>query len=126
MFGNSEWLTRGTKTWQDKVYSVAKDFLDDIPERTGPVEYEGPLDEKISKFGFTDVEKLSIRTKRRWNVDEIVGYLFSLSYCSPEMLGDQKDKFEKDIRKCLNNIDEEFVQEDIETVISARRPPHSE
>ncbi|ELZ88516.1 type 11 methyltransferase [Haloferax elongans ATCC BAA-1513] len=123
IFGNREWFTRGTKNWQREVYSVTTDYLSNLPDRTGPVEYDDPWHKKIAKFGFRDVEELSIYLNREWTVDEIVGYLFSLSYCSPEKVGDQREELEKSVRNRLANLDQDsFVQEDIVTIISGCRP----
>jgi hypothetical protein len=119
LIGNSEWVRRGTQTWQDEIYRIITDYLDDVPNRTGPVTYDDPWDDKIYDFGFENVESLEIHVTRSWTADEIIGYLFSLSFCSPKMLGEQKSEFEADIREYLAEQNKTtFRQHDIETVIS--------
>jgi hypothetical protein len=87
--------------------------------RTGPVDW----DDKIDEFGFESVESLEIRVQRSWTPDEIVGYLLSLSYCSPKASGDQQAEFEAAVRDSLAERDESrFVQNDVETVISGVNP----
>lgn len=123
LIGNSEWLRRGTQSWQDGIYRIVLDYLDDVPDRTGPVEYDDPWDDKIDDFGFEDIESLEIRVNRSWTPDEIIGYLFSLSFCSPKILGDQQDSFETEVRDYLADQDEStFIQKDTETVISGVKP----
>ncbi|EMA39581.1 class I SAM-dependent methyltransferase [Halococcus hamelinensis] len=40
---NREWITRGTKEWQDAVYALVGEYLADLPERTGPDRVRRPL-----------------------------------------------------------------------------------
>lgn len=101
-----EWFTRGTQAWQDAVYDVAQGYVDDLPERTGPVEsYPNPWDKLISEFGFVDVETDHLEIEREWTVEQIVGYCLSLSFCSPETVG-ETDTFEADVRKRLAQFDQ--------------------
>jgi|APHM01.1.fsa_nt_gi Methyltransferase domain. len=78
LIGNSEWVRRGTQTWQDEIYRIITDYLYDVPNRTGSVTYDDPWDDKIYDFGFENVESLEIHVTRSWTADEIIGYLFSL------------------------------------------------
>ncbi|NEU58351.1 class I SAM-dependent methyltransferase [Halorussus sp. MSC15.2] len=99
---DTEWLTRGVEDWEAAAYDVADEYLDDLPERTGPVEeYDDPWDELLEARGFADVEVRTLRVEREWTIDEAVGYVFSLSFCSPERFGDEKDAFEADLRERL-------------------------
>jgi len=40
-----------------------------------------------------------------WTIEQIIGTLYSSSFCSPPLLGDRKDAFEKDLRRSLLNLD---------------------
>ncbi|MFB6220280.1 MAG: class I SAM-dependent methyltransferase [Halolamina sp.] len=101
IFGDTEWVARGTADWQDEVYGVLTEFLDDPPERTGPVEYDDPWDEKLATHGFGDAEKVEFETERAWDADGVVGYLLSLSFCSPAVLGEERAAFEEAVRERL-------------------------
>jgi ubiquinone/menaquinone biosynthesis C-methylase UbiE len=102
---DTEWLTKGTEEWQAAVYDLASEYLDDLPERTGPVaEYDDPWDELLEDHGFTDVEVREFESEREWTVDGVVGYVFSLSFSSPEQFGDEKEAFESDLRERLNEL----------------------
>jgi SAM-dependent methyltransferase len=104
-----EWLTKGTADWQVAVYEVATRYLDDLPERVEPetVTYDDPWDEKLRTFGFGDVETLTFAVDREWAVDAVVGYVFSLSFCSPARFGDDAAAFEADLRGRLARFDRE-------------------
>lgn len=121
LVGDDEWFTRGTKEWQDEVYALADEYIEELPERTGPIEYDDPWDELIADFGFTDVAVTTFEFEREWRVDSIIGYLFSLSYCSPDTVGERKNSFEDDLRALLNERDEAaFVQDAEVQIISGR------
>ena len=124
ILNDDEWLTRGEQEWQDDVYEVASEYVDDLPDRVpeDDVEYDDPWDELIAEFGFTDVATETFESEREWTVEGVVGYVFSLSFCSPETLGDDKWAFEEDLRARLNEREEDaFVQNVEETVISSKK-----
>ncbi len=121
---DGEWLTHGTEDhWQAGVHALAAEYLDDIPERTGPVaEYDDPWDELLEAHGFTDVETVTFPYEREWDPDSVVGYVFSLSFCSPARFGDDRDAFETALRAYLRDHEAEtFVQHGAVEVISGRR-----
>lgn len=119
-----EWLVRGETDWQAAVYDVASEYIDDLPEReTGDVEYEDPWDELLETKGFDAVETKTFAIDRDWHVDEILGYVFSLSYCSPQTFGDDMADFDADVRERLAGLgDEPFRQAEEVEVIAGREP----
>jgi SAM-dependent methyltransferase len=122
ILNDAEWFTRGEREWQKAVYATGSEYLDDLPPRTGPVDHDDdPWDKKIEAFGFDDVEVATFETEREWDVDSIVGYVFSLSYCSPEAFDEDRDAFETDLRARLNDADRETFLQRAETEIIAGR-----
>lgn len=118
ILGDSEWFTRGTEDWQEPVYELAGEYLEDLPARTGPVEeYDDPYDELLERFGFTDVAVATFERERRWTVDEVVGYVFFLSFCSPERFGTERNSFEAELRDRLAALDREAFVETAEVRI---------
>lgn len=101
LLGDTEWVARGTAPWQVDVYDVLTEFLDDLPERTGPVTYDDPWDEKLAAHGFTETGTVEFERTRRWDADGVVGYLLSLSFCSPAVLGEDSEAFEQSVRERL-------------------------
>ena len=109
---DTNWFTVGREPWQDAVYDLVGEYLDGLPERLHPeaIEYDDPWDELLADHGF-DVTTATFDRRREWSVDEIVDYVFSLSYCSPERFGDDAPAFERDLRALLAGRDEEqFLQ----------------
>jgi len=124
IFGDTEWLTAGERAWQDEVYECAAEYLDDLPDRTGPRSepYENPYDELLADHGFGDVETATFERTREWTADAVVGYVFSLSFCSPATFGDEKCDFESELRERLDELGGPFEQADEVRVISGRKP----
>ena len=108
---DGEWLTKGAEDWQDAVYAVADEYVDDLPERTGPVEYDRTWADHLRDAGFDDVRVESVAERRELDAGAVVGYVLSLSFCSPEELGDGLDAFESDLRERLATIDGPFAYE---------------
>ena len=50
--------------------------------------------------GFT-VESRDYPTDHSWTIDQIVGYLYSTSFAGPQVLGDRREPFERDLRQAL-------------------------
>ena len=50
---------------------------------------------------FAGMEVIHLACRRTWNVEQILGYLYSTSSTSLPVLGEKKDAFEADIRECL-------------------------
>lgn len=119
LVGDAEWLTRGTKAWQDAVYEVVASYLDDPPERTGPVEYDEPYDELLRRHGFTDVATFTVESERQWQPDGVIGYLFSLSFCTPCQFDDPA-AFEAAVRERLAAFDPPLIENATVTVVSGR------
>lgn len=122
ILNDPEWLTKGTADWQEEVYAVASDYRDDLPERTGPVEYDDPWDELLADHDYRDVAVDTFPFEREWTVDGVVGYVFSLSFCAPATFGDDHEAFEAVLREQLGEGKGPFVQRGEVTVISGTVP----
>jgi SAM-dependent methyltransferase len=124
LLGDTEWLTRGERAWQDTVYDTVTDYLDDVPERTGPrtEPYETPYDELLADHGFVEVTEATFERTREWTVEEVVGYAFSLSFCSPATFGVERAAFEADLRERLRARGGPFEDDDEVRVVSGRAP----
>lgn len=125
IFNDTGWLTRGTADWQDAVYAVLDDYLDDPPERTGPVEYDDPWHELLADHGFVDTGEDRFPVERDWTPDAVVGYLLTLSFCSPAILGDRQADFERDVRQALAEFDRETFRETGEVRVTRGRVPRT-
>ena len=64
-----------------------------------------PFEEVLADGGFTRVTTRAWPVVHVWSLDEVVGYLYSTSYCSPALFGDRLAAFEADLRRELLTIE---------------------
>ncbi|HYI16724.1 MAG TPA: hypothetical protein VEX37_15100, partial [Thermomicrobiales bacterium] len=63
---------------------------------------EGSL---FARSPFSRFEMQRIAYTRQLDIDGVVGYLYSMSFASPPVLGDRRAGFERDLRETLAAID---------------------
>lgn len=72
-----------------------------------------PFPELLADAGFSGVESGEYRYIHRWELEQMIGYLYSTSYCRPDLLGEDRPAFEADLRRSLLALNAEgwFDQE---------------
>lgn len=63
-----------------------------------------PFEVILSEAGFARVERVEFRIAHRWSLEAIIGYLYSTSYCRPDLLGARRVAFEDDLRRSLRAV----------------------
>ena len=104
-------ILSGAEPWQRIVVDVVRRWTarasqlndDTVPRKPG----SGPdHDELVLKEqGFADVGSYPYVEPHEWTVDSILGYLYSTSVCSRNVLGGHGDRFEADLRSALDTHD---------------------
>ncbi len=95
--------------WQRATQEVIRRWLGDV-RRAGSGTYNvrhAPFTETLEASAFSVVEIYSITVERFPTIDDIVGYLYSTSFCSRHVLGDKREPFEADLRQTLSAINPE-------------------
>lgn len=64
-----------------------------------------PFEEILARSCFSRTETFELSYRRAIALDDLVGYLYSTSYCSPAVLGDARAGFEADLRHTLLAVD---------------------
>ena len=75
--------------------------------RAGSGAYEPPKERHeaiVTRSAFQGMEQHSVDVKHRRTTYEIVGALYSTSYCSPYVLGTKREGFERDLRDGLGRL----------------------
>ncbi|MFC5800754.1 class I SAM-dependent methyltransferase [Streptomyces formicae] len=89
--------------WLDVITEIRTRYLG--PERrAGSGTYTHPKErhqQVLERSPFSHVETARWDRPLTRTVDDVIGYVFSLSYSSPAQLGDKKDAFERDLREVL-------------------------
>jgi SAM-dependent methyltransferase len=113
----------GTEAWQQAVVEVIKGRLGERRRAgSGYFQVEKRHQDFLVPAGF-DLERTDYRTTLTWDLDHVLGYLYSTSYASPAVLGAQRQEFEADLAAVLAAVEPggRFVQELEVTLILARR-----
>ncbi|UCM88007.1 hypothetical protein [Streptomyces marincola] len=89
--------------WLDVVAEVRTRYLG-AERRAGSGTYAHPTErhqDVLARSPFSRVETTHWDRALTRTTDDVIGYVFSLSYSSPAQLGDSKAAFERDLRTAL-------------------------
>ena len=101
--------------WKSVIDDAVHHWLGDVRQAGTKGAYTHPsirFETVLEESQFHNMESVVIKTKRKWTIDEIVGYLYSTSYSSIPVLGDKKESFEADIRRRLAEIESSGIFEE--------------
>lgn len=103
-------LGGGSDVWDERApwHAVAvRTIREYVGERrragNQPFVAAGRHDSYLERAGFV-LESRQYTAEKIWTADEIVGYLYSTSFCNPVMLGDRKAAFEATLRDRLREL----------------------
>lgn len=114
------------EAWSEIIQHTLKDFLG--PERRTTLgTYRPPtrpFKETLLDSPFSDVREYMLPVERHWLLDDIIGYLYSTSFASRQVLGDSVEAFEKTVRERLLAFSPsgEFVEHNRFDLLIATRP----
>ncbi|NQT50239.1 class I SAM-dependent methyltransferase [Candidatus Kuenenbacteria bacterium] len=124
IFGDGSIWT-GKEEWQLAVKKVVQKYLGE-ERRAGKKKFKLPSEawtEIISRSRFDHIRQEEVRVKRNWDVESIVGWLFSSSFASPKLFGNRIESFKKDIERelLLLNPKRIFEENAVFSIILASR-----
>jgi SAM-dependent methyltransferase len=102
VFGDGSFWT-GQEDWQEIVRDVVQRWLGP-GRRAGANRYVPPgepFEDALRNAGFVAVREFSVVEKRAWTVETIRGYLYSTSFASRDLFGDDLGRFEDDLTEAL-------------------------
>jgi ubiquinone/menaquinone biosynthesis C-methylase UbiE len=111
--------------WAVKTREVIREFLG--PNRRtvrGPYQPPGqPYSQDFAVSPFPLVEKQQLPIVRHWTSDEIIGYLYSTSFASKELLGERAGRFEDTLKRELQTLspNDIFTEHNTFEIYLARR-----
>jgi ubiquinone/menaquinone biosynthesis C-methylase UbiE len=92
--------------WRNKVAEIVLKYAQPSHFRgygmSVPLELRFAAIVQQSKFKL--VRDWSERYEEAWTIDELIGNLYSTSYCSPAMIGANRESFERDLRAALLEV----------------------
>jgi len=102
LIGDGSFWT-GSEPWQKKIKEVIQSFLGE-KRRAGKAVYSAPDEPYIITLknnNYLDPHIESIPIMRKWNIQSIIGYLYSTSFSARHLFGDRLNDFEKTIKNEL-------------------------
>jgi SAM-dependent methyltransferase len=93
--------------WCRAVKATVQRWLGD-ERRAGSSTYAVPPERHealIARSAFGPCKNYVFTYQQDWTVDQVVGYLYSTSFCSPHVLGERRAGFEEDLRQTLLRLD---------------------
>lgn len=111
-------IWNGQRDWQRAVREVIRRWLGET-RRAGSSTYAACSDRVpwsegniLSRSPFSRVEFQRVAYTRQLDIDGVVGYLYSMSFASPAILGDRRAGFERDLREALSAVSSDGVFEE--------------
>jgi len=109
-------LGKAKPRWWRVVDDVVKHWLGNERKAGTKGTYTHPTkrhEEVLQESPFRKFFLETVRYERCWNIEKIIGYLYSTSYCSLRLIGDSRQSFEKHLRECLldSNPDGSFHED---------------
>jgi ubiquinone/menaquinone biosynthesis C-methylase UbiE len=106
--------------WRDIAKEVITKYLGEERKAGEKGRYEHPKkkhEEVIAESEFGQPEIVHFEVTRHWNVESIIGFLYSTSFCSIPVLADKRKAFEGELRERLikasptGNFEEQVTEE---------------
>lgn len=94
--------------WKEVVDETVKKWLGEERKAGTSGTYSHPIKRHeaiLQESKFCGFEMVHFHLEREWSIDQIIGYLYSTSYCSLPILGNKQKLFEEDLRKRLIELD---------------------
>ncbi len=111
-------IWNGQRDWQIAVREVIQRWLGEA-RRAGSGTYAANSDrvpwsegDILSRSPFSRFEVQTIAYTRQLDIDGVVGYLYSMSFASPPVLGERRAGFERDLRGTLAVLSSDGVFEE--------------
>ena len=101
----------GDAPWQADLAAIVVDWMqrvegdDRLPADLAEHLAQYPHATVLTDAGFTDLERSELTEIHDWDVDALIGLMYSTSLLSRAALGDQVDAFEADVRERLLAIE---------------------
>ncbi len=124
IFGDGSFWT-GKEEWQLTVKKVVQKYLGE-ERRAGKKKFKQSTEtweEIISRSAFSHIYQQKVKVKRNWDVESIIGWLFSSSFASPDHFGKHIQSFKDEIKHELLMLNPKgvFTENAVFSIILASR-----
>jgi trans-aconitate methyltransferase len=105
LIGDGSFWT-GSELWQRKLKEVIQSFLGQ-ERRAGQSTYSAPVEPYVitlKKNSYEDPHLETIPIDREWDIQSIIGYLYSTSFAARRLFGERIDEFETTLEHELSKV----------------------
>lgn len=96
----------GKANWQQEVVRLVKKYLGD-ERRAGKGTFARDtrrFEDMLAEISFSKIEKHVIKEPAVWNIEQIIGRLYSTSFARRELFGDRLSAFERELKTLLREL----------------------
>ena len=127
LFGDKS-LWTGKEEWQHEVKKVIQKYLGK-ERRAGKGTFkksEEPWENILTRSVFKFVKIRDVPIVREWDIESIIGYVFSTSFAAPYLFGDQLGKFKEEVKNTLLSINPKgvFIENVVWMITTGSKKPY--
>jgi len=124
----SDWvLWKGNQEWQQVLKKVIQKYLGEKKdvEKEKLKESEERWETILTRSVFRFIKTQDIPIVRSWNVESIIGYLFSTSFATPHLFGNRLDRFKEEVKSTLLSLNPKgkFQENAVWSIVLGSRKP---
>jgi len=114
-------LWSGDEEWQRRIKELLRQFLGEKKRGGSDELWEDILAHSMFKY----VNTHNVPVVRCWDVESIIGYVFSTAAAAPYLFGNQLDRFEEEIKNILLSINPKgtFRETAVWSIVLGSRKP---
>ena len=118
-------LWGGEEEWKQAVKRVIQKYLGENVGKEKPLEPDELWENIIARSVFRFVKTHDVPIKRSWDVESIIGYIFSTAAAAPYLFGDQLDRFKEETKNILLSINPKgtFKETAVWSIVLGSRKP---
>jgi hypothetical protein len=109
LWGSTPW--HGDLPWQQAMTERFEEWTerlgatDRLPAGWEETMTRDPHEQVLRRAGFDYVGRFEFTAAQTWNASSICGFVYSTSFLSQGVLGDQREAFERDVERCLRGFE---------------------
>ena len=121
-------LWGGDEEWQQAVKRVVQKYLKGKSQagKEKPIEPDELWENILVRSAFRFIKTHDLPIVRSWDVESIIGYVFSTAAAAPYLFGDQLDRFKEETKNVLLSINPKgvFQENAIWAITLGSKKPH--
>ena len=124
----SDWvLWKGDHEWQQSLKKVILKYLEKSVEKEKPKakESEERWETILARSVFRFIKTHEVPITRSWNIESIIGYVFSTSFAAPHLFGGRLNSFKEEVKRTLLSLNPKgkFQEDAVWSIVLGSKKP---